>query len=221
MIIDFKEKNCGGIYMIINSVNRKIYIGKTKNFLRRSKQYLYDYKQRRGDHINSHLMNAFDKYGFENFTMLPVEVLTCATKMTERELFWMVNLKTTERKYGYNLRMDSSSSMITHAETSIKISNNLKRQWANGDRSEHSNKLKASWCNNDSRRERQSKLLSKVKTKWSYFFTDMKSGLTEKRCYQDLKDMGISQRVLGKFSRLKTNVITIDGYSIERKPYEN
>lgn len=65
-----------GIYEIVNSANGKRYIGSTVNLrLRRN----HHYKQlRAGQHHSVHLQRAWDKYGAEAFSFLPL--LICEPK---------------------------------------------------------------------------------------------------------------------------------------------
>ena len=58
------DKICG-IYCIENKITSKKYIGYTKDFTKRKYQHLDNLS--RGNHINSHLQNAYNKYGKENF----------------------------------------------------------------------------------------------------------------------------------------------------------
>lgn len=66
---------------------------------------------------NRHLFNAVKKYGIENFSFDVVEEVEGEESLAERELFWMVELKSTDRDFGYNLRVDSSSKCYVHDET--------------------------------------------------------------------------------------------------------
>lgn len=203
------------IYAIVNKVNNKVYVGKTKCGYRRCHQYLYDFRERQIGHINDYLYNAMRKVGIDNFEMFPLEFCDL-NGIDARELHWMIELDSTNRNKGYNLRMDSSTGMITSSETSDKISNNLKRQWAEGLRDGHSEKLKKSWEGNSKRKKQQSKLMTNIKTKYEYVVTDPE-GVTTLVNYQGLVDRGITG-ALTAFSRYKKNETMCKGYRIIRKP---
>lgn len=51
------------IYKITNTKNNKIYIGKTKNYIKRFKQHKY--RLSKGNYTNKHFVNAWNKYGEE------------------------------------------------------------------------------------------------------------------------------------------------------------
>lgn len=216
MLFAINEIEGSGIYLIINNINHKIYVGKTKNFRQRYRQYKYDFSAQRMEHINSYLLNAFNKYGFENFTMVAVEINSDEKLLSDIELQWMIKLNTLNKSKGYNLRMDSSTRMYTHPSTSLKISNNLRQQWDSGMRDTHSEKLRESWAGDEERRKQQSKLLSKVKTKYKYLIKDCITGNTEEVMYETLKERGIAARCLSKFHRWKKDTIMIDNYEIQR-----
>jgi len=59
------EKIASGIYMILNLLNRKRYIGSAVNL--RARRHDHFSALRRGIHKNSHLQNAFNKYGKNAF----------------------------------------------------------------------------------------------------------------------------------------------------------
>jgi group I intron endonuclease len=203
-----------GIYMLFNSVNNKIYIGKTQCFYKRCHQYVYDFKERKIGHLNDYLFNAMNKQGIENFDFVPVEFVG-VNDLTERELHWIQHFKTTDRNYGYNIRMDSKEGLITSPETSLKMSENLKRQWASGARDQHSEKLKKSWRDNHERKAAQSALFSRYKTKYEYqvFLPEGVKILN----YSELVEYGL-QTVVGSFHRKKTNDVFCKGVRVVRSP---
>lgn len=133
-------KNSSGIYLIQNTVNGKVYVGKTVNFYRRWQAYKYAVRAGNVRKINEYFLNAIKKHGDKNFTFSMLEV--CSVEdLAERELFWMLEYSSTDNAVGYNLRMDSSTGMITHEDTSKKISARLKKEWETGVRSKHAEKI--------------------------------------------------------------------------------
>lgn len=132
--IPAEKRNSGGIYKIENLINGKVYVGKTVNFRKRYVSYKSSYFNNTPRQINSYFRNAIDKAKPENFTFSVLEF--CGVEiMAERELFWMVELSSTKPDSGYNLRMDSSTGMITHDSTREKISKRIKKEYVDGTRS--------------------------------------------------------------------------------------
>ena len=79
----------GGIYIIKNNINNKVYIGLSKNLNNRIKQH----KNRllNNSHKNTHLQSAFNKYGINNFKVEIIE-LTEVSSLIEREQFYLDTL---------------------------------------------------------------------------------------------------------------------------------
>lgn len=202
------------VYMIRNNNNRKIYIGKTKRPMSRFRQYETAYKTKNKKHINDYLLNAFIKHGFDNFNFSILEKCENEIHVSERELHWIKCLKTTDSKFGYNLRIDSKTGMTTHPNTSEKISLRLKKEWELGIRQNHSQKLKNNWQSDKNRRIEQSILFSKLKTKYVYIVTGENFKI---ECnYPLLRSLKLSN-VISNFHRQKTNVVEHKGFLIERK----
>jgi group I intron endonuclease len=204
------------IYLIINLVNDKVYVGKTKNPWSRCHQYLSGFREQSTHRINQHLLNAFSKYGIEQFLFRVWEICDTPERLAERELFWIDLFKTTSRDKGYNLRRDSSTGMVTHPETSEKIRKNLARQYANGQRAGHGEKMVAKWAESPERRTAQGKLFSRIKTKYRYVISDDYGG-QETADYIALRERGLAS-VLSSFHRSGLNVAHLKGYKIERVP---
>lgn len=133
-IYNIPSGEVGGIYEIRNINNNKVYVGKTVNFKRRYNTYKSAYKTKRASHINGYLMSAIDKHGANSFRFTMIEACS-VEEMSERELFWMVEMGSTDPLKGYNLRMDSSTGMITHQSTRDKISKRVRSEYASGVRS--------------------------------------------------------------------------------------
>lgn len=212
---DAAFKGRSGIYIIRNLNDGKVYVGKTKCLYRRCAQYVYDFRKRAIGHINDYLCNAMSKHGIDNFEFLPVDFAP-VHELDKLELEWMVTLMSTNRDHGYNLRLDTSTGMVTSPETSIKISKNLKDQWAKGLREGHSAKLTRSWAENPDRRKKQSELLGRLKTRYRYTVTDADGNRFE--CdYAKLKELQLCS-VLSSFHRKRTDVAILKGCKIERFP---
>lgn len=133
-LIPESDRKLSGIYKITNTINGKIYIGKTVNFQKRYTAYKGAFKKEDIRKINPYFLNSIKKYGPENFTFEVVEVCSLEV-LAEKELQWMLHYKSTEQEFGYNLRMDSSTGMVTHPSTRKKISERVKREYAEGIRS--------------------------------------------------------------------------------------
>jgi hypothetical protein len=153
------------------------------------------------------------KHGLDKFEMFPLEFVE-SDQLPVRELWWMNHLNTLDRRSGYNLRADSSSGMITHQSTRDKISERLKQEWKSGIRSGHSDKLKKSW-NNQQRRDDQSRLFSKIKTKYVYMVV-FPNGDVESDCdYQRLTELGLKSS-LSSFHRSGDDTVIVKGHVVNR-----
>jgi group I intron endonuclease len=110
-----------GIYSIIHTESGKRYVGKSINVEARLTQHKSSLTSvtYRPKTANRHLYSAVQKYGWSAFETTVLEKFEIADEVViaERELFWMDYFDTTDRKKGFNLRRDSSTSMIVHNET--------------------------------------------------------------------------------------------------------
>lgn len=218
-----EELNCPGIYVIKNLINGKIYVGKSKNCYKRLHQHLSDIKiDDRNYNENPHLLNAFKKYGNNNFECYILEKFDITDTnlekiLSERELYWMKELDSLNKDKGYNLRYDSEGKCFCSEETKEKISIRAKHDWENGCHDNHSDKLKEYWKNNENRKLQQSKIMSKLKSKYLYIIYDKTGNLiTDSGTIETLKELNINKSVYSSFYRSKSNTVTTKGYTVTR-----
>lgn len=104
------SKICG-VYKITNIVNRKIYVGSSKDVKKRWWQH--ENALESGTHGNAHLQNAWNKYGGKNFKFEIIE--ECAPELQfEREQFYL-NVLNPFDDNGYNIvRQISKEYMNDH-----------------------------------------------------------------------------------------------------------
>lgn len=204
-----------GIYAIRNITTNKLYIGKSKNIYKRLHQHLTDIKYKERNHNeNPYLLNAINKYSLADFEYIILEKTILDEKyLSERELHFIDKYNTTNKKFGYNLRRDSSTKMIVHDKTRQKISKRLKKEWSSGIRKNHGQKLADNWKNNKERKSNQSLLMSKTLTKYEYHLT--KNDITIIVDYKKLKELNL-QNCLATFARKNTSKIIFKGYIIEK-----
>lgn len=195
-----------GIYRITNTVDGKIYVGKSKSLRPRYRQYVRDFEKQAAYHMNRYLLNAMNKHGIENFKMEVLEECHI-DELSERELHWMIELGSLGET-GYNLRSDTDQGMVVHPKTSERITKRLSYEWANGLRDGHSDKLKENWLLRN--RDEQSALMTKMLTKWMY-----KINGSDPISYQELEALG-HKSVLSAFHRKKSNKVPFKDMTIER-----
>lgn len=118
MKLNRNDLNKSGIYCIRNTVNQKVYIGKSKNIYNRIIQHIYGLNKKLPDE-NRHLIAAWHKYGSDAFEYFVVEYIDIYEEsiFRERELYWIDTYNSIDRLKGYNLRRDSATNMIVHEET--------------------------------------------------------------------------------------------------------
>lgn len=92
------KDNQGVIYMIKNTINGKVYIGRTNDLKRRRREHLTNLRNNK--HYNRHLQYSFNKYGETNFKFIILE--KCKDdEVGQREIDYIK--KYNSFKAGYNL----------------------------------------------------------------------------------------------------------------------
>lgn len=103
-IIGFRESNkertlAGVIYLAENSIDGKLYIGKTVRDIEKYVRTHY-FNSKRG--VKKYLYNAIRKYGWDNFSWWVIDTATTKKKLNDLEASYIRYLHTF-RPYGYNL----------------------------------------------------------------------------------------------------------------------
>lgn len=87
------------IYKILNTKNNKCYIGQTEESPATIRWHKHRYELNRNNHRNTHLQNAWNKYGEDAFTFEVIE--ECSTKelLNEAEERWITYYKSFKAHY--------------------------------------------------------------------------------------------------------------------------
>ena len=109
-----------GIYQIRNKVNNKIYVGSANDLQARRREHLYDLINNK--HHNSHLQNAFNKYGEKNFIFEVIEFCDLDNKFIF-EQYWINTLDSCNKKIGYNIS-NIVSVVKPHTKAVVCLENN-------------------------------------------------------------------------------------------------
>ena len=110
----------GVIYKIINNTDDKVYIGQTIRTLNeRINEYRRDFRINKS--TNQYLLNAFNKYGWDNFEFTIIDTAQTIEELNEKEIFYIDQYKSNDRTFGYNIESGGKNS-IPSAETLLKMS---------------------------------------------------------------------------------------------------
>lgn len=122
-----------GIYIILNIVNLKVYVGSTTQWKVRRRQHINALK--RGKHKTIHLQRSFNKHGKDAFTYFMVERVPSGATDQEtdellrlREKYWIDEMDSANRMYGYNLQIDPFR-YVASDETNAKIRDKISEMW--------------------------------------------------------------------------------------------
>lgn len=96
----------GGIYALRNNINGKLYIGCTFRFTQRKSSHLGQLF--RGTHQNTYLQKSYDKYGKDAFEFLVLEIIEDSELLYKREYEYIIQYKSLDRDYGYNLLINNT-----------------------------------------------------------------------------------------------------------------
>lgn len=88
------------VYLIVNLVNGKMYVGKTSMTLHR--RWICHVSEAKTTSRNRHFLNAIRKYGKDNFVHIVLEVAESLDELIIMEIGWIAALNTIDPKIGYN-----------------------------------------------------------------------------------------------------------------------
>ncbi len=109
-----------GVYKIENLIDGKVYIGKSKNIGVRWAEHKSELKN--GTHINSHLQNAWNKYGKDCFRFEIIYEAKDEIDALNMEEYFINKFESDKRETGYNLTKGGQSGYLSE-ESIIKVSN--------------------------------------------------------------------------------------------------
>ena len=133
---EYENSNCG-IYKITNLKNNKVYIGQSTDIKARWNNHKLELKK--NIHKNSHLQNAFNKYGEEAFEFRILEE-TFEENLDNAEEYWINYFDSTNPRKGYNLKYGGNHSKnIEEVQEHINRVRELRRHEAHYFKMRHIN----------------------------------------------------------------------------------
>lgn len=140
-------KNVCGIYMIINEIDDKIYIGQAEDIGLRWSSHLSLLKS--GKHPSKYLQQAVDEFGIENFSF--IVLCECEKeKLNEMEQYYIYCFDSIDSAAGYNRQYGGQTNrpskqtkkLMSEAHKGRKHSEETKRKIGNSHRGMKYNKKK-------------------------------------------------------------------------------
>jgi len=109
----------GGIYLLRNLSDGKVYIGKSINLDKRLREHKLSLA--RGDHHNNYLQNTWNKYGEDNFEIEILFNSDNSEELNEKEIYFIKLYNSNDLNYGYNLTSGGEGGFIND-EVKMKMS---------------------------------------------------------------------------------------------------
>jgi group I intron endonuclease len=114
------EEAICGIYLVVNKINNKVYVGSSNNIQQRWEQHRQMLNSEIRNHHSDHLKLAWKKYGPENFEFKVLLALQNEKYLFFYEQFWINIFSSLNSKFGYNSREAGPKGKLSR-ETRQKI----------------------------------------------------------------------------------------------------
>ena len=108
-----------GIYSILNKTNGKIYVGQSSNI--EDRWHYHRKKLRKSFHYNTHLQNAWNKYGEDSFEFDILEKCSYES-LNDNERWWIEYFESNNKLKGYNLTSGGDCDYSFNDSTLKKLS---------------------------------------------------------------------------------------------------
>lgn len=108
-----------GIYMILNIITNKCYVGSTKFF--KTRRYQHFNELRKNKHYNEYLQRSWNKHREENFKFIVLERIEDISLLNEREIYWIKEKNCMSHQNGYNMGIPQQGSLEICPITSFNI----------------------------------------------------------------------------------------------------
>ena len=194
----------GTIYMVLNTVNNKKYIGQTIMTLnRRKSSHLLSAKHH---YDNLYFHRAINKYGEEAFEWTVLETIKnenkteLSQKLNEREIYYIKLYNTTNPDLGYNMTSGGES---YHEQAQDFWSSNRSDEW----RKELSRRMTEKWSDKELREQHQN---------WMNEYYKTEAGIEQAKHHSDfMKDYYNGEQA--RQNKAKTSKWFVKAISPEKK----
>jgi group I intron endonuclease len=106
------KNKLGGIYIIINKISGKVYVGSA--IYLKQRWGVHRYELRTGKHDNKHLLAAWNKYGEASFEFKVLEYTETEDDLISREQYYIDLYQSFLPEKGYNLRPKARNNLGFH-----------------------------------------------------------------------------------------------------------
>lgn len=112
-----------GIYLFRNTINNKVYIGKSIDLENRYLSHLRNYTNENLDDYDTKFYRALRKYGFHNFdyNILEQQSFYTEEELNEKEIYYISYYNATDDNFGYNIQKGGKDTAVPRKLTEAQI----------------------------------------------------------------------------------------------------